>query len=344
MKPITLFIVFASLCFLSCQSQTKTTPLNSMAAAASKFLQTLTAEQKTKAQFQFDDPERYHWDYIPMERKGIVLKELNATQRQAAMSLMQTALSDKGFEKTRSIMELETILKAIENLPPENHRRDPEKYYFSIFGNPATDPVWGWRLEGHHVSFNFSSDTKKIVSGTPGFLGSNPAVVLEGPQKGKEILKDEAALGFELLHSMNDSQKQKTIINVKAPNDIVTDSSRKVMLTKAEGILYSELQPAQQKTLMQLLGVYIHRYKDSYAADLMHEVDSAGINNLRFAWAGMQQPGVGNPHYYRIHGPTILIEYDNTQNNANHAHTVVRDLQHDFGGDELLEHYKNHKH
>ena len=315
-----------------------------MAIAASKFLQTLTSEQKAKAQFQFDDPERYHWDYIPMDRKGVVLKDLNATQRKAAMNLMHTALSDKGFEKTRSIMELETVLKAVENRAPDDHHRDPEKYYFSIFGHPDDGDVWGWRLEGHHVSFNFSSDTKKIVSGTPGFLGTNPAVVLSGPKKGKEILKDEASLGFELIHSMDTMQKLKTIINIKAPADIVTDSSRKVMLTQPQGILYSELHPSQQKILMHLIGIYIHRYKESYAADLMHEIDSAGINNLRFAWAGVQQPGVGNPHYYRIHGPTILIEYDNTQNNANHAHTVVRDLQHDFGGDELLEHYKHHKH
>jgi hypothetical protein len=344
MKLAILLFSFVCILNFACHSQTKEPALNPMAIAAKNFLQSLTTEQKAKAQFSFDDPERYHWNYVPMARKGIVLKELNTTQRNAAMSLMHTALSEEGFQKTRSIMELETILKVLENRPPDDDRRDPEKYYFSIFGNPAADAVWGWRLEGHHVSFNFSSDTKKIVSGTPGFLGSNPAVVLSGPEKGKEILKDEAALGFALLHSMDNPQKQKTIINTIAPADIVTDSSRKVMLTKTEGILYSELNAAQQKILMRLLLVYIHRYKEPYAAELRHEIDSAGINNLRFAWAGAQQPGVGNPHYYRIQGPTILIEYDNTQNNANHAHTVVRDLQHDFGGDELLEHYRNKKH
>jgi hypothetical protein len=170
--------------------------------------------------------------------------------------------------------------------------------------------------------------------------------VQSGEQKGKEILKDEARLGFDLLYSLNEAQRQKAIINTKAPNDIVTDSSRKAIIKEQTGILYSELTAAQQKKLVQLVQLYINRYKSSFARKMMNDIEKAGLKNVRFAWAGAQQPGLGNPHYYRVQGPTIIIEYDNTQNNANHAHTVVRDLKYDFGGDELLEHYKrgNHQH
>ena len=314
-----------------------------MTTAAVNFLQSLSASQKQKAQLAFDEEERYNWHYIPKERKGIPLKELNPTQYKTAMELLRTALSDTGFEKTTAVIKLEAVLREVEGRPENDDYRDPGKYYFSIFGNPATDKIWGWRLEGHHISFNFSSENNQLVSGTPGFIGSNPAVVLSGPEKGLEILKDETELGFNLLHSLNADQKKKAIISTKAPGDIVTASDRKAMIENPQGILYSELNNEQQKLFVRLLSLYIHRYKAAFASKMMKEVEDAGMSNLRFAWAGDEQPGVGHPHYYRIHGPTLIIEYDNTQNNANHVHTVVRDLKNDFGGDVLLEHYKNHK-
>ena len=314
-----------------------------MTTAAVNFLQSLSASQKQKAQLAFDEEERYNWHYIPKERKGIPLKELNPKQYKTAMELLHTALSDTGFKKTTAVIKLEAVLREVEGRPENDDYRDPGKYYFSIFGNPATDKIWGWRLEGHHISFNFSSENNQLVSGTPGFIGSNPAVVLSGPEKGLEILKDETELGFNLLHSLNADQKKKAIISTKAPGDIVTASDRKAMIENPQGILYSELNNEQQKLFVRLLSLYIHRYKAAFASKMMKEVEDAGMSNLRFAWAGDEQPGVGHPHYYRIHGPTLIIEYDNTQNNANHVHTVVRDLKNDFGGDVLLEHYKNHK-
>ena len=319
-----------------------TSPL--LSDTAHNFLAALTSDQAAKAKFTFADEERYNWHYIPKERKGISLKELNATQYKTAMQLLQTALSDTGFEKTTAVIKLEAVLREVEGRPENDDYRDPGKYYFSIFGNPATDKIWGWRLEGHHISFNFSSENNQLVSGTPGFIGSNPAVVLSGPEKGLEILKDETELGFNLLHSLNADQKKKAIISTKAPGDIVTASDRKAMIENPQGILYKELDAGQQKLFMQLLSLYIHRYKSSFANTMMKEIETAGMNNLRFVWAGDEQRGVGHPHYYRIQGPTVIIEYDNTQNNANHIHTVVRDLKHDFGGDQLLEHYKNQKH
>lgn len=344
MKPILLVTTFFLLSVLSCQSQTKKAPTNGMAAAANQFLQLLDAKQKGASQFSFEDEERYNWHYIPKDRKGITLNELNEAQRKAAMDLLHTALSDTGFQKTTAIMKLEVVLKEVEARPADDKYRDPGNYHFSIFGNPS-DSIWGWRLEGHHISFNFSSQNNQLVSGAPGFLGSNPAVVLSGSEKGLQILKDETELGFNLLHALNTEQKSKAIMNTQAPGDIITTNKRKAMIENPVGILYSELNSDQKKLFMQLLSLYIHRYKQSLAAQMMHEIEEAGLNNLRFAWAGdEQQPGVGHPHYYRIQGPTVIIEYDNTQNNANHVHSVIRDLKHDFGGDQLLEHYKQHKH
>jgi len=313
-----------------------------MAAAANEFLKTLSSQQRNKIQFGFDADERYNWHYIPKSRVGLPLKELSDPQKKAAMALLHTALSDTGFKKTTSIIKLETILREVEGRQVDDDYRDPGKYYFSMFGDPATDSIWGWRLEGHHISFNFSVKDNSLISGTPGFLGTNPAIVLSGPDKGLYILKNESELGVELLHSLDASQIKKAVIGDNAPSEIITEAKRKAMIDKPEGILYSELNHEQQKLFMQLLSIYIHRYTNLFAETMMKEIETAGLNNLHFAWAGAQQTGVGNPCYYRIQGPTIIIEFDNTQNNANHIHTVIRDLKNDFG-DELLEHYKkNH--
>src|SRR5688572_7847885 len=348
-KRIIFLFVFLSHSFLSCHSQTDTkarqnTGLSDMAKAADVFLQTLSEKQKAKTQFGFNEEERYNWNYVPRSRKGLTLNEMSQQQIKSAFALLRTALSDTGFSKTNSIIQLENVLRQVENRSSNDTHRDPGNYSFSIFGNPATDAIWGWRLEGHHIAFNFSSDGNRLVSGTPGFLGSNPAVVISGSEKGKYILKDEAELGFALLHSLNKEQKDKAIISNEAPGEILTAASRHAMINDPKGILYSELESPQQKIFLQLLSIYIHRYTRSFAEVMMKEIEQAGLNKLRFAWAGDQQPGIGHPHYYRIQGPAIIIEYDNIQNDANHIHTVIRDLKNDFGGDELLKHYKNDQH
>jgi hypothetical protein len=345
MNRITFLILLLAGNFFSCRSQSNSAVSGDMAKAAIKFLQSLSPAQKTKAQFAFIDSERYNWHYVPIERKGIPLRELAAEQRKAGLDLLHTVLSDTGFNKAVAITQLEQVLKAVENREANDDYRNPEKYFFSVFGDPVLDSIWGWRFEGHHVAFNFSAQNNQLVSATPGFLGSNPAIVLSGPEKGKQILKDETELGFALLHSLDATQIEKAVIDKTAPGEILTAASRKAIISDVKGILYRELNIAQQKIFMQLLSIYIHRYTRLFAMGMMQEIESAGLNNLRFAWAGeQQQPGPGHPHYYRIQGPTIIIEYDNTQNNANHVHTVVRDLKNDFGGDELLEHYNKHTH
>ena len=339
MKSLALLVLFAIAAIASCHSQADSKSPSEMSQAANEFLQTLSSKQRSIAQFKFDEDERYNWHFIPKSRKGIPLKELNTTQRNFVMKMLRVALSDTGFQKTTAIVRLEDILRRTEGRPENDEYRDSGKYYISVFGNPS-DPIWGWRFEGHHISFNFSSRDNHLISATPNFLGANPAVVLSGPEKGIEVLKDETQLGLALLNSLDTKQKEKAVINVDAPADIITDADRKAIITDTHGVSYNELNSEQQKIFMQLLSLYIHRYTRLFAMDMIKDIETAGVNNLLFAWAGDRQIGLGHPHYYRIKGPTIIIEYDNTQNNANHVHTVVRDLKDDFGGDELLEHYK----
>ncbi|RDC64376.1 DUF3500 domain-containing protein [Adhaeribacter pallidiroseus] len=315
-----------------------------MLRAVKTFMSSLTEEQRKKASYPFTDEERFNWHFVPRDRKGVPLKEMTAEQQKKALAILQTSLSEKGYQKAKAIMELEVVLKALEKHPPENTYRDPGKYYFSVFGEPTEQEPWAFRVEGHHLSLNFSSVTGRLVAETPAFMGSNPAIVPEGPEKGKQILKEEANLGFALVQSFTPEQLKKALINEKAPNEIVTSNSRKAMLEKPEGILFSEMNAAQQKTFTQLLNVYLGKYNPELATDLRAKVEKAGFAKTYFAWAGSQTQEVGKAHYYRIHNPVLLIEYDNSQNNANHVHTVVRDLTNDFGEDALQAHYKIHPH
>lgn len=315
-----------------------------LSEGAQTFIRLLTDSQKVKALFPFDTEERYRFNYVPLDdRKGISFNELNTAQRAALMNLLHACIGDETVEKVKNIMQLDVILKKLENRPPGDHFRDPGKYFVSIFGIPSANAIWGWRFEGHHVALHFSSENNQLVAGTPGFLGSNPAVVLDGPQKGEEVLKDETARGFALIQALSPGELKEALIDSVAPAEIITGSNRKAMIGHPAGIRYSELSAAHQQLLLQLLSLYVHRYTKLFAETMLKEIQSAGLENLWFTWAGTTTKIAGKPYYYRIQGPTIIIEYDNTQNNANHVHTVVRDLNSDFGGDLLLEHYRrNH--
>ncbi len=328
--------IFLNLVFLL------STKAQDIVAVAGKFINILDSSQKAKALYPFDVDERYNFHFFPKDdRKGITINELTSVQKQAAVNLLKTGFSDLGLRKVNAIMQLENVLIDLEQRKPGDHYRDSGKYYFTIFGLPSNTTIWGWRLEGHHISFTFSANQKKLVSATPGFLGSNPAIVQQGPQKGKQALKEEADMAFSLLQSLSKEELKKAIIDTLAPNEIITFVSRKAMLAKTTGIRYSEMANKQQQQFLQLINIYVHRYTKVFADEMLKEIQQAGLNNLYFSWAGAQEPMIGKAHYYRIHGPTIIIEYDNSQNRANHVHSVVRDLKNDFGGDQLLQHYKS---
>lgn len=314
-------------------------------STARSFISLLSEAQKTESIFPFDVEERYNFHFVPMKRRGITFNEMNPEQHKLALELLRSCLGTEAFQKTREIMELEIVLKELEKRKAEDNYRDPGNYHFSIFGNPSSTSIWGWRFEGHHISFNFSFNKKTLVSGTPGFMGSNPAIVLIGPMAGKQVLKQESDKGFAVINSFNAAQLKKAIIDTVAFKDILTFDKRKALLGNPEGIRYSELTKVQQSLLLQLISVYVHRYRNDFAEKMMQDIKKQGLDNIWFAWAGHTKPVIGNGSYYRVQGPTIVIEYDNTQNNANHVHSVVRDLKNDFGGDLLLDHYKKgHSH
>lgn len=313
----------------------------SISEVAKSFVVTLDGSQKLLTLFPFESEERYNFHYFPIDdRKGLPLDKMTDKQKSITMQLLSTCLTDNTVKKINDIIALEDILKVLENRKPDDRFRDRGKYHLAIFGEPGEKNIWGWRFEGHHVSFHFSTQNNTLVAGTPGFLGSNPAIVPDGAQKGKEVLKDEKVLAVKLLNSLSEDQRKTAVIAGEAPGDIITRIDRKAMIKDPGGITYAQMDDTQRKNFIGLIELYVHRYKKAFADNMLKEIKDAGYDNLRFAWAGHTQTGIGHPHYYRIVGPTLIIEYDNTQNNANHVHTVVRDLLHDYGGDQLLEHYK----
>jgi hypothetical protein len=197
-------------------------------------------------------------------------------------------------------------------------------------------------MEGHHLSLNFTLRNNHVVSTTPFFFGANPATVREGQQKGTRVLAAEEEMGRALLKTFTGTSRQKVLINVSAPADIVTGASRKAEPGAPVGVPLREMMQEQKKMLTDLIEVYAHRLRKELADEELSKLRAVGLDNVYFAWAGGSEPG--QPHYYRIQGPTFVVEYDNTQDNANHIHTVWRDFDHDFGLDPLRAHYLTSPH
>jgi hypothetical protein len=308
-----------------------------MAGAARSFLATLSAEQKAKAVFPFADAERKNWHFIPRERKGLPIKEMSQGQRLLAQALLATGLSARGYQKAVSVMSLEEVLAVLEKDKKGGAVRDPENYYFSVFGEPAGSGTWGWRFEGHHLSFNFVAANGAVVSTTPSFYGTNPAEVLDGPRKGQRVLAAEEELGWKLVRSLKDDQLKKVMVMAEAPKDVLNDPKR-IDFTKPEGVPQSALDGEQQKVLAELVREYLSTHRHDVAAADWAKIEKAGLDKVYFAWAGSTE--ARKPHYYRVQGPTFVLEFDNTQNDANHVHALYRDLENDFGSDPLIQHVK----
>jgi hypothetical protein len=319
-----------------------------MQDAVQAFLHELTPDQRKLATYPFADDERYNWHFVPRNRKGLALKQMTPDQRKRAMGLIETGMSQTGYDKATEIMAMENVLRVIEKRTSTDTYRDPDNYAFTVFGDPSTaGEPWGWRVEGHHLSLNFSSLTGQVLSVSPMFLGSNPGEVrADVPQKGKQILKQETQLAFALLATLTSEQRQKAILAPVAYREIITGNSRKASMERMDGLPMTEMTSEQQTLFLNLLQVYLNNYRVTLASQQMGRIKKAGLDQLRFGWAGDLTPevGEGKGWYYRIHGPMLLIEYDNSQTNANHIHTIVRDLTNDFGEDLLREHYmKQHK-
>ena len=327
---------------------------SAMADAATRLLSSLTAEQRQQASFAFASDERMHWHFIPTEmfpRNGLLVRSMNEAQRKLAHDLLKAGLSQRGYLTATSIMDLETVLKALEAseraAAPQSPRgtpleRDPEKYFFSIFGTPSAKDTWGWRVEGHHVSLHFTVVNGTLVASSPSFFGSNPAEVREGEKKGLRILGAEEDAARALLQSLDAAQRAKAIIDATAPGDMVTMANVDISPLSSSGLEAGAMTAAQRDLLMKLLDVYIGKMAADIADDRLTRVRKAGAEKIAFAWAGDTERG--KKHYYRVQGPTFLVEYDNTQNDGNHIHSVWRDFNGDFGRDLLREHLRSVAH
>jgi hypothetical protein len=309
-----------------------------MVAAANRFLQALTPEQRQQATFAFDNAERMRWNFIPDEafpRNGLPIKAMTEPQRKLAHDLLKTGLSDRGYMTYTQIMQLEDILKVVEQ--PPRFARDKEAYRFSLFGSPDIKGSWGWRVEGHHVSLHFT-----VVNGTPvanpTFAGSNPAEVRDGVEKGKRVLATLEDAGRTLVMALDAAQRATATINAVAPNEILTANKLDIQPLSPEGLKASAMNAAQRQALEQVIDAYTGLMTPEIAAARVKKIRDAGIENVTFAWAGPVERG--QKHYYRVQGPTFLIEFDNTQNDGNHVHSIWRDFKDDFGRDLLREHVR----
>lgn len=307
-----------------------------MSDAANAFLSSLWTDQKAKATYTFEDDQRFDWHFIPKLRKGLSFGEMKPYQRELATALLAAGLSQQGFIKAQSIMSLDDVLLMLEQGAGTN-RRDPDNYYVTVFGTPSPTGTWGYRVEGHHLSQNYTIVNGRVAD-SPSFFGSNPAEVRTGPRKGLRVLAAEDDYGYELLEALDNSQKEAAIVDKTARPDIITMASRKAALNGApNGLSAAKLNPGQYDKLLSLVEVYAENMPAQLAQHRMEIARRQPKDATFFAWTGEAQRG--GPHYYRVQTPAFLIELDCTQDKANHIHSVWRDYENDFGLDLLKAHY-----
>lgn len=340
-----------------------------MIEAASRLLDALDPEQAAIACRPFpDDDERRLWFYTPTDHGGLQLSDMTLAQHRLVHQLVASGLSTPGYVTAAAIMGLENILDKFEGWDRSMGRdrgRDPLWYAITIFGTPSVGDTWGWRFGGHHLSLHFVIMDGEVVASTPNFFGANPA---DSPLLGPHLHRPLAAvedLGRELFRALKDEKRALALISPTAPTDLITgnrsfltEGDRQLMqpgmrdnrpfnetTLREEGLQFSrmpdgigaaDLDHGEVDIMRELIGCYLHRLPDALA-DAQASLVEAEFQTIRFAWAGGDERH--QPHYYRIQGERLFIEYDNTQNSANHIHAVWRDLANDFGGDVLAHHY-----
>ena len=313
-------------------------PPPGMTAAARALLDALTPEQKAVAQFAFTAEERFVWFYTPVPRKGLTLKAMTEPQRKLAMNLLRSGLSESGYAQAETIRGLEDVLWSWAAILPS---AIASSITSQSSASPAPKTTWGWRYEGHHLSQNWTVVNGTAMATTPQFFGANPAEVRQGTKKGLRALAAEEDLAFELLRSFDAKQRQAALIDPKSPNDILTTNTREAAIQDDRGLAVTEMSAAQKAALLKLIEEHAGTQTDPIARDRLARAKE-GLNSVKFAWMGGTDKGQG--HYYRVQGPSFLIEFDNTQNDANHVHQVWRDFKGDWGRDLLAEHYKSAQH
>lgn len=314
-----------------------------MAAAASNFIAALDAAQRSIALYEIDDAERHKFHFFPIDRKGLPLKDLTRAQNQLAHAFLSTGLSHQGYVKAVTIMSLGEILRAMDG---DKHKvqRDSDRFYFTIFGTPEPEGTWAWRVEGFHLSVNVTVIKGRWLVIAPSFFGSIPSTVKEGPRKGLQVLRNEEEMGRHLARALNAEQREIAFVSIanfeETVGGLVTGNTPRIERGTPVGIPAAKLTQKQKDILMGLVHEYAHRHRRELAEIELAKISRAGIDKIHFSWAGGLEPG--QPHHYSIQGPDFLIEYDNSQDDANHVHTVWRDFDNDFGADLLQRHYQLH--
>ncbi len=321
MRPMILTLTLALLTTAGPRAARSDETGSSMADAARRFLAALDDGQKAKAAFPFDSPERLNWHWIPRPRNGVPLKALNAEQRALAFGLIATGLSTKGMTHATTIMSLEAILRDAEK--GAGPVRDPELYFFSVFGTPEDAGSWAWRVEGHHLALNFTLKDGHVASATPFMFGSNPATVKSGPRQGLRNLNEIEGPANALLASLTPEQKQVALVATAAPEVTTTPNSSLPELSSPKGIAAEKLDGPQKDHLRNLLVAYAANFpgplRDEMIAGAGHE-----FNAVHFAWSGPADPTQN--HSFVVQGPSFLIDFNETQDQVNHIHTFVRSV------------------
>jgi hypothetical protein len=307
-----------------------------MVKAATTLLASFDAGQSKQASYPLTDAERENWNFVPIARQGLPFKQMSTGQHALGLALLRTGLSHTGMARANAVMQLEFVLKELEHDKPPG-RRDPTLYFITFFGEPSTEKSWGWRFEGHHLSFNFTVVDGRHVFFAPAFIGTNPAEVRSGPRKGERVLAEEEDQGLALVNSLDETQRQTAVFAQDALKEIVTTNKKRVDPLAPAGLAAARLKPAQREKLLALVRLYLARWRPELAEENFARISAAGLDQITFAWAGSLDRSKAT--YYRIQGPTFLIEFDNFQNNANHIHSTFREFKGDFGHDLLAEHY-----
>ena len=322
-----------------------------MRNAATEFLSSLDSQLRAQATFDLQDEERKKWSNLPamfFEREGVSFAELSDEQRVLAHRLIQSPLSSQGYLKAAGIMRIDEILKAafLQARPDADPFFGQDKYWIGIFGDPVNDQAWGWQLDGHHLALNFTVVDDQL-SVTPAFLGSDPAEIRSQLDSGWYVLTKEDSRGRELYESLNAGQKSRALLEGDTPADVIAGPGRADQLRTIRGLPASAMSLSQQRALTRLLNEYLDNLEPELAAAQKRRIDAADFDELHFSWAGTE---TGKPYYYRIHGPTILIEFDNNyppggqSGPVNHIHSVWRDTERDYGEGLLRKHYETSPH
>jgi hypothetical protein len=331
-------LVLASLAGLAILAQQAQTSGAAMVSAARDLLGVLSDQQRQQATFPFDDKERTNWNFIPLQdnttrqstRKGVPLEAISPAQKKAALALVKAGTSDSGNLAAVTIMSLEAILAEQEK--KGTMIRNPEWYFFTVFGDPSKTGKWGWRVEGHHLSLNFTLDGDQVIASTPAFFGSNPAEIKSGAKKGHRPLAPAEEHAIALFQSLDDAQRQ-----IAHQEKHFGEPGQKTLTPKLGepvGLPAAKMTAEQKGILDKLLKAYTTRMPPDVGVIEYKTATDAGLDRIHFACSG--QAAFGQPYTYRVHGPTFVIEFLNVQadsagNPANHIHSAWRRLKGDFG-------------